>query len=305
MGAAPPVVTILPLSNGATFSSIEFDACDGSLIGVINNYPASMTISRYDLSAQTFTTIADYPSIYLMGFETAFDPTLRQYYLPLFPDLYVYNVDNGSIMNQISIMPPPGESFGHIVAHCQDGSIYGTSANLNEFVKYLSIIDMESGQVDHISDTAIDQGVIKPGGGGSCIDRNNERFYWSGAGGLIVGASLETGESVPTTVSHPGEFYFLECMSPCDCLPSSLPVIQEEGIEIGVTENNMLVVQNFGDHGEMNLSILDHLGRSVANSKVDRVSGSVQLPELGAGSYLWILEAEDELIGTGRFVTLR
>lgn len=221
-GVAAPVSTSLPLPAGANFFSIEYDPCDGVVLGILNHPPVEIALARFDPALGEFENIMALPTttFFCAGCQAMFDPATRIYMLRYAGGFLGIDVDNGTTVYDTQIEELPDFTPMHHLAYdCEQELILGTSVGLGakgETGKFLLELDPVSGDVTVLSGTPTQSGLMKPMIGGSCIDLGTGMFYWSGAGGVIVGAAGD-GDMIYDQTGSSAELFLIEHFSACNC----------------------------------------------------------------------------------------
>jgi hypothetical protein len=203
----------LPIPPSAQFLQIQFNPCDSSLYGIINDPPSSISFGKYNLASGVMTTISVLSSnmLFCMGCVAVLDP-----------DSGIYSFYNGNIVGlDISTgqtlydNPATPVNFGHIALKCNTHEIFGISVIFAEAMKVLCTIDPYTGIVTQLSQSGWQQGLWKPAMGGDFINQASGEYYYVGAG-VIMGISTLTGD---TTYTKTGvtNFYLIQHFSDCGC----------------------------------------------------------------------------------------
>lgn len=292
----------LPISVTATFLHIQYNPCNSNIYGIINDYPANISFARFDPLNGVMTIIS------AMNLNTTFCGGCMSI---LDPDEGIYAFDNGSIIGlnintgQIVYSSPiinlPDESFSHIALKCNSHEIFGTSANVNLGVKYLSTINPYSGVVTHVSSPGWNVGVLKPLGGGNCIDLSTGDYYYSGSPNILVGANTSTGNMTYNQSVNSGELYSIQHFSECICKPTLINELSNAEIEISFMPNPFSKTLNLTTNvsGENEILLYDITSRKLVQQ---RFSNSVSLgtEQLANGIYLYEIRFENGLSRKGR-----
>lgn len=311
-GEDPMVITEMPLPPGSYFGHTVFDPCDRVFYGLLYDYDDSITIARYDLLAQSFTTIHAFePTVWPPTAPRGeFDATLRTYSLPVLNGWFGVNVETGETQYNTTLVPIPNEGFDHMALACGSGVqgalVYGTSIHASPMVKSLSRFSPYAGIISHVSDESTATGYWKPFTGGSCIDQQAGIFYWSGAGSVIMGFSMTTGEVVHEGFYTGGELHFIEHFSTCACLSTAVPYTAATDWSVRVDPDGAYVQVLAGPRTTRpaRLSIFDTMGRSIRSLSV-AAGDVVPIADLAAGCFLYRLNAANDAtrsLASGKFV---
>jgi hypothetical protein len=215
--------TYLPLAATAEFMAMEFDVCDSTFIGVVNDPPASISIERYDPVSNSFTPIMSLPNntYFALGRQAEFDPNTRIYYLQTATDMIGVNVDLGTYAYNVPVVDPPNfNGTGHFAYNCITQQLIGTTVGTNSnghYGKFICELDPSTGGISIITDLPTPLGLWKPMTGGSTIDLNTGLFYWSGNTDVMVGGDISSGIIAYSHASTTGSLNFIEHNSGCPC----------------------------------------------------------------------------------------
>ncbi|MBK9537049.1 MAG: hypothetical protein IPO10_18090 [Flavobacteriales bacterium] len=300
-GMLPMTTTTLPLPPSSVFVQVVVDPCDGMFYGVLKEYAngviIGVSIVSYDPLSNNVTSILPLPLLQWVPTAPSaeYDPSTGVYIISadLIGDgsygLACLDVHSGEVLSADSMVGIPGESFGHWALGCRSSEgplLYGTSIDHNAQLKYLGVCQAFDPVVSHISESGTPSGFWKPYWGGSCVDQGNNVFYWAGAGGIIIGASLDDGSYVYNASVTSGELMFLEHFSTCECNTSvstndsqnntSAPQITCTGDMLHVTQAPV----------GTSLYVIDASGRVVQRIQCISSDINIQLADLKEGSYV-------------------
>lgn len=224
---------VLPLATQTLFEQIVFDPCSGTFIGILHHFPSpTYTLSRFDPVTAAFSSIRSLPSTqYLDQTRPAeFDAQSGTYIVfanvigDAGAELACIDTHNGDLLSAEAVDDMEGEAFLHWALACEAPGrrlgLIGTSLNYGQQIKYVGECDPFLPEVSHAIPPFTAQGFWKPIYGGSCLDQDENMFYWSAAGGIVVGASLNTS-SYQYIVTSGDDLMFLEHMSGCPCSTST------------------------------------------------------------------------------------
>ena len=292
----PPVITPLPLPPGALFVHTTFDPCTQVFYGILNAYADSVVVARYDPVAQVFTTLHAFPLPQYVQTQPwgEFDATSQVYTVVADQGLFGINVQTSQVLYNTPFVNIPNESFGHMALLCnsltETPAFYGTSVDMDITVKCLSTIDAYTGVIAHVSGNWTTSGVWKPYTGGSCIDQNTATFYWSGAGGKIVGASTTTGMIVHDQYGiGAGELHFIEHFSSCACLATNVAPTRPEAWSVTSSDDGSSLVVTLDTDHQMGTRFLvfDAVGRTIRSQEISSAHTIIDISALPAGCYLY------------------
>jgi len=280
--------------------------------GLLYDYGDSIAIARYDPLAQSFTTIHAFePTLSAPGAPRGeFDATTRIYSLPVLNGWFGVNVETGETEHNTTLVPIPNEVFEHTALACGSGVqgplVYGTSIQSSPNAKRLGRFSPYAGIISHVSDESTAPGYWKPYTGGACIDQQAGVFYWSGAGSVVMGFSLTTGEVVHEGFHTGGDLHFIEHFSTCACLSTAVPYTDATDWSVRVDPHGAYVQVMAGPRTTRpaRLSIFDTMGRSIRSLSV-AAGDVVPIADLAAGCFLYRLNAANDAtrsLASGKFV---
>jgi hypothetical protein len=224
----------LPLAPQSDFKNIAFNPCDSSIYGIVVDITNTASFSKYNPVSGLMTPISSL-AIYtgFIGGMSFIDPITGIY---TYEDTYISGVSlsTGQVVYHSPIIDLPGENFGHIALKCSTHEIFGTSADVIAGIKYLSTINPNTGVVTHVSNPGWSSGFWKPINGGARIDQLTGTFYYSGAGGIIIGANTLTGNLVTNLPVTSGELLYVEHFSDCNCTNTSVAQVTHPGLDVGL-----------------------------------------------------------------------
>lgn len=286
----------LNLVQNQEFGYVQFNPCDGMLYGIITGGTA-ITFNSYDLASGTFTTIDTLPpnTQLCISCNAVIKSSPNYYIIQTTTSLLTYDISTGNLVYNTTIIDLPNEIFGHIEMKCGTELLYGTSANTNLGLKYLSTVDPITGIVAHLSGNGWTQGVFKPLSGGNCIDQPTGEYYYSGAGHLLISANTLTGNQ--TAVQYlpgNGDLKFVRHFSDCDC---ELSAVENAGEALSVSmfpnPANTTVSFTFENNGEYEIAITDVSGRLFKKqTSINNGTFELNISELNPGYYLVLITSK-------------
>jgi hypothetical protein len=146
--------------------------------------------------------------------------------------------------------------------------------------------------VQYVSGISTSAGYWKPFTGGTCIDQDNDVFYWSAAGSMIMGMDLNTGLVVEAGSGNSGEFHFIEHFTGCECLATGTAPVADQAASVSMSADGaMLFVHMPSGSGPARLTLFDGLGRVMLVGMIEVPYGIMSIQELPAGPYFYRLDA--------------
>ncbi len=292
----------LPLALNSSFHQMQYNPCDSSLYGVVaqNNFNA-FSFERFDLNSLQFETIAELPSNYYSCGDciSALDPANNVFVVD-HGGVSGLDLSNGEEVIDTSPTNPPGYSFGHMSYKCTTQEVFGTLANLNQETKQMGSVNLTTGAVSSLSDSNWSVGFWKPYGGGNVIDQGTGVYYYSGAGGLLIGASTVTGQLVYNEDVSSGEIFFLQHFSQCPC-PNAVGIedsdLRDLSIEVYPNPVSETLTVSSTQNELISYSIRDVMGRSVLQGNF-RAQLVLDTQVLDDGTYLCEFRTGDGLMRT-------
>lgn len=295
-------ITSLPLPANANLYHIQYNPCDSMIYGVVNDYPNSIYLGRYNPYTNTLSNAGALPLTmqFCMGCMATIDPVNQLYYMHDGTNIYAIDLVAGQFLYSTPVINMGTEIFGHISYDCASGKIIGTSAGTDDIYKFLASVDPVTGIVTHISGYSWPQGAMKPVGGGNCIDYTTGIYYYSGMPDLIIGVDVITGDTTSIQATGEGSFLFVQCFSMCPCAPSA---VDEKSLSSFLVypnpAENMLIVECTNGMQNGYFVITDALGREVMNVPLNDLRTVISLEQLAAGTYFWRTESSN---AQGKFV---
>jgi hypothetical protein len=292
----------LPISMTATFNNIAYNPCDSDIYGIISDNGAA-SFAKYNIGTAMMTTISSLGTFSgFVGGLSFIDPVTEIY---SYEDAFINGVSltTGQILYNSLIIDLPNESFGHIALKCSTHEIFGTSADVNAGIKYLSTVDPLTGIVTHVSNTGWNTGIWKPAGGGARIDQLTGIFYYSAAGALIVGANTVNGNMVYNQPISSGDLYFIEHFSECNC--------DNTGIKTPISSQSFTIQPNpFNDKLNINADYLEEFSQiilyDIASRKIleQQFTNSVTLntSQFAKGIYIYEIRNKNGVVEKGKVV---
>ena len=296
--------TVLPIPPTADFLHIRFNPCDLKIYGIINDYPTSISFAKYDPDSATMSIISSLNSntSFCMGCMSFLDADSGIFAFQN-GNLIGLDIYSGQIRYDNPVLNLPNEIFGHIALKCSTHEIFGTSANVNAGVKYLSTIDPYTGQITHVSNTSWNVGIFKPASGGDCINQSSGNYYYSGSGHMLIGANTISGNMVYNQVINSGELFFIEHFSDCKCTPTGF-VEEKNGRNEGVICSNPfdenLIVSAITE-GDYEITLFDITSRQTLQQNFTQ-NISINTELLENGIYIYILKNKNKTIQSGKVI---
>jgi hypothetical protein len=280
------------ISETAEIFFIQYNWCDGQVYAILNDWPTEAMMVSIDPLTGVATDIIDVFTAagFASGEPAMLDPA---------EDLFIYrtgshvigrNIYTGEIIFDTPPINISGEIFGHMSYDCEKEMIIGTSANLNEEVKYLAQMDPYEGVVEHIGTESWEMGFWKPYGGGNTINQAEGTYYYSGVESLIVGAETSTGNLAYDHFFGLEEFFHITHFSACDCVVTDVIDHQGDGNMAYPNPTNGLIRIKSGDPIQ-SVQVFDAVGRKVEVSGVSRSRGfELDLSQHSEGIYFLRIE---------------
>ncbi len=295
--------TNLPITG--SFALISYNPCDSFVYGIVNNAPNGVSFAKFNLNLGTMTTISALnPGT---GFSLSSSSSIDA-------DSGIYIFENGSIngldinSGQIIFSNPivniPGETFSHISLKCSTHEIFGTSANTNAGVKYLSKVDPYTGIVTHVSNPGWNTGIWKPVGGGQCINQLTGNYYYSAAGHTLIGANTTNGNVVFNQVinSGAGELFCLQHFSECNCnLTGINEIVKSFNVEVSPTVFSDFLKINSTYKEDLEIIIYNLLGNKLIEQKFSH-NLTLNVDYLNHGIYIYEVRNKSGVIKKGKVV---
>lgn len=290
-GVTPPQVITLPLVTPQQFMAIEYDPCLQRYVGILRYSFDSLVFSSFQPGTGEFTGIVamDPTMAFPMGGQAMFDPDQRLYMLLTSAGFLGIDVDAGTMVYDTAIEDLAGYTpLNHLAYDCSNGRIFGTMVGAcpeGGTGKYLAQLDPTTGDVEIITEHCIGSGVMKPALGGSAIDTATAVFYWSGAGGVVVGADENPGALVYDETISNGELFLIEHFSVCACTDATgvqTVVPASESLTVHTAQGAILIN---GLLPNKDIVIVDACGRVMTTSRSTDPSVSISTSQFAPGTY--------------------
>lgn len=299
--------TLISNIGSGKLVAIRYNPCDSMIYGIVNDYPNSIYFARYNPGTGTLANMSALPGNmgFSLGAMSFIDPLNQVYVLHQPGELLGISMITGQVAYNTSIIPIVNESFGHIAYDCATGQIYGTSANSQEGLKYLGVVDPVTGIVTHVGTASWPNGFWKPSNGGDCIDDSSGIYYYSGAPDLLIGVDILTGDTVSVQSTSAGVFLFIQHFSQCPCAATSIEETEMSSISVypNPTSELLTITQSAETTADSWFVVHDAMGREVRRITLTQTISSISVAELSKGIYYWSVRTdENEIHCAGRFV---
>jgi len=218
-GIAPMTTIVPPLPPGAFLGCLQRDPCSGDYFGFLLLGDGSTWFVVYDLASNAITTLSQIEG--LSGFSEMSYINAAQgiYVIEHAQQLMVIDLDDGAVLSNQPIVTPEGYSFRGIALHCASRRTFGTIASaIAGSQKWLGELDVATGEVSFVSETATNAGFLKPSSAGACIVQDEGLYIWEGTGGVYVGSDILDGAFAPVVqASSTATVYDITHYSTCAC----------------------------------------------------------------------------------------
>jgi len=297
------IVSVDTVLTNSTFTMYKYNACDSNIYGRVK-YGNTYYFRKYNPFSRTLSNISPLPASANIswGNNAVIDPDSNLIIVDAGNSITGLDINTGAVRYSTPKINLANESFGHIALKCNTHEIIGTSANINAGVKFLSKIDPYTGMVSHISTTGWNQGVLKPAGGGACINQLSGDYFYSGAGGLLIRVNTVSGNIISSNTVSLNEFYYVDHFSTCGCpYPQNTfvnDIINEVNMNVKF-ENNYLSAK--GEEDNYILEVFD-INSRVILKKIFFTSIQLDLGSLGLGMYIYKVYNEKKQYKSGKFI---
>jgi len=234
-------------------NNLQFSPCDTLIYGLLNT-AGNVQLVSINPSDSSTNIVFNVTAIvgFCGGCQGFIDPSGDKFVVQTPGGILGLGIKTGLILYYVPIINIQGEQFGHICLDCSSHTIFGTSANISVGVKYLSTIDPVTGIVSHVAGSSgWNTGIWKPVMAGSMIDQAASIYYYIGAGNLLNGIDLNTGNLVSSHFNIP-EMYLIEHVPECLCTSTGMPSSPGKN-------NSILVTNPFSDEIYISTSIAEPL----------------------------------------------
>lgn len=197
-GIAPMTTIIPPLPQGAFLGCLQRDPCSGEYYGFLLLSDGSRWFVAYDLASNALTTLSQIEGLNGFSEMSYINAAQGTYVIEHAHRSMVIDLDDGAVLSNQPIVTPEGYSFRGIALHCASRRTFGTIASaIADPQKWLGELDVATGEVSFLSETATSAGFLKPSSAGACIVQDEGLYLWEGTGGSYVGSTVVDGVFVP------------------------------------------------------------------------------------------------------------
>jgi hypothetical protein len=296
--------TNFPINASAKFTFLKFNRCDSMIYGVIYDAP-DYFLSKFNPLTGVMNIISSFSGFAFPcgGCMSVIDPDSSLLIIDAGYAIVGIDLWNGQMKYFAITNNLPNETFGHIALNCNTHEIVGTSANINAGVKYLSKIDLRTGQVIHISNTGWNIGVWKPMNGGDCINQLTGDYFYSGQGSLLQRVNTTTGNLISSQAISQGELYYMDHFSSCNCnssIPPGISEIEDKMQFIYEKLTGEISIRTISTE-KKEITIFDVTAKIIFKKEFISLI-NINTTRFNSGLYLYVIKYETGKVINGKFI---